>query len=316
MSTLFNRLASPPAPGKGNCPYLGIAEDPQTCLAYASEWNLCHHVRRPSAVKLEHQRSNCLLGTHTACPVFQSAQAALLPARLRGRRAQAGLGKWAPLLVLLVTGLFLAAWALWWRSAEIPSSAALGPSPEATRADSPQALLPAVAGEPAGAAGPTPLSPISFQASFTAPAPMPASSATLSAPTAPTAWKRCGYALEASIEIGQNGLVLHRVRSGENMLLLAEKYGTSIQAIRAVNYFLPSPLWADLVIVIPVGSPEGAGALVLEPYQVPEPGVSIESLAGQFSLTTVEFAQSNDLDMDCPAISGWVLVPHPARVDP
>jgi hypothetical protein len=174
MATLFNRLASPPAPGVGNCPHLGIAEDPQTCLAYASEWNLCHHVRRPSAVKLEHQRASCLLETHTACPVFLCMPAAArMPARLRERRAQAGLGKWALLLLLLLISLVLVSWALWGRS---------GP--------------------------------------------------------------------------------------------------------------------------------------VREPYQVPEPGVSIESLAGQFSLTTLEFAQSNALDMDCPAISGWVLVPHPARVDP
>ena len=53
------------------CPYLGIEEDRQTCLAYPSRWNLCHRSRPASTVRRGHQRSSCLSAEHTGCPFFQ-----------------------------------------------------------------------------------------------------------------------------------------------------------------------------------------------------------------------------------------------------
>ena len=67
------------------CPHLGIEEDIQTCLAYPSHWNLCHHSRPASVPRLGHQRKTCLSPAHTGCPVFQSEQVLPLPAQLRGR---------------------------------------------------------------------------------------------------------------------------------------------------------------------------------------------------------------------------------------
>jgi hypothetical protein len=72
------------------CPYLGLEEDRQTCLAYPSHWNICHHSRPASVPRLGHQRKTCLSPAHTACPVFQREQVSLLPAHLRDRRKAIG----------------------------------------------------------------------------------------------------------------------------------------------------------------------------------------------------------------------------------
>ena len=111
MQTFLKRIT--PAPGKGICPYLGMQEDPQTCLAYPSEWNLCQHARPAGMVKLEYQRSTCLLSVHTVCPVFVEEGTLTLPPNLRRRRKWLEPRKvvrgaiWFLVLVILLL-------ALWW----------------------------------------------------------------------------------------------------------------------------------------------------------------------------------------------------------
>jgi hypothetical protein len=68
------------------CPHLGLEEDAQTCTAYPSRWNICHHSKPASVVRLEHQRNVCLSSGHANCPVFQDEKIQALPVHLRGRR--------------------------------------------------------------------------------------------------------------------------------------------------------------------------------------------------------------------------------------
>lgn len=72
-------------PGAQTCPYLGIPEDPQTCVSYPSHWNLCHRARPAALVKLSYQRDVCLGGAHVHCPVFQREEIKPLPLELRER---------------------------------------------------------------------------------------------------------------------------------------------------------------------------------------------------------------------------------------
>lgn len=72
------------------CPHLGIREDKETCLGYPSNWNICHQARPASTIRLEHQRSVCLLPAHKSCRIFQNEQVAPLPMELRGRRKAIG----------------------------------------------------------------------------------------------------------------------------------------------------------------------------------------------------------------------------------
>ena len=114
---IFPNKIVPPPPGKGICPYLGIAEDPQTCLAYPSEWNLCQCARPAGRVSLEHQRTTCLLPGHTACPVFLDGAGAPLPAHLRGKRTWFEQRRIVLLVILLLLLGLLAIWWLYFRFA-------------------------------------------------------------------------------------------------------------------------------------------------------------------------------------------------------
>lgn len=293
----------PNASKTDSCPHLGIREDSQTCLAYPAQWNLCYRAKPVSTVSLEHQRKLCLSPVYTGCPVFLSERSGPLPKQFRGVRTTRGF-KWALLLVVILL-VALGLWAAWpyLAGSAFPPMNAI-PLTLATEGSPLEIAAPLVSVTPLGLAAVT---RTPFPIAFSPPAPGPGSTHT------PTLEKNCGYALETRIELGGNVLTLHKVRRGESVEMLATNYETSLGAMQAVNYFLPSPLWAELVIVIPVGGLDGDGVPVLEPYLVPEPGVSITSLAGQFSITPEEFIRANTLDVDCPAISGWVLVPRPAR---
>jgi len=174
----------------GSCPHLGIQEDPQTCLGYPAEWNLCYRAKPVSAVSLEQQRVLCLSPVYMRCPVFLSERGAPLPKELRGARAANKL-KWA-LLVALLLLIVLGLWATW-------------------RTQSGRAF------PPLGAI-PLPLATGPASLKISAPAP----SAT---PLALAAFTRAAFPVTCS-------------------------------------YFLPSPLWAGLVIVTPPLAHE----------QVPGPG--------------------------------------------
>ena len=303
MPMLLNRIV-PPAPGKGICPNLGMAEDPQTCLAYPSEWNLCQRARPAAAVRLEHQRAACLLPVHTACPVYQSEQAKPLPAHLRKPRSLPGIRKMALLVVMVLIGFGL--WAAWRSN---PGMALLVrdnlPSFNHTQPASPRDSNLATFAIPPSPAAPQ----VSTQKKIPTSVLLPTQDAT-SIPL-----KNCGYALEDRIELEGRALTLHLVAYGESMDMLASNYETSIQAIQSLNYFLPSPLWANVVIVIPVGSTDVSDLPIFEPALVAEPVISQDALAQQLSARAEDLVYNN-LDADCPAYTGWVLVTRPARKNP
>lgn len=72
--------------GMETCPHLGLSEDPHTCLAYPSEWNLCHRAHPASLVRFDHQRKACLSSEYVLCTVFQNKKIVPLPKQLQIRR--------------------------------------------------------------------------------------------------------------------------------------------------------------------------------------------------------------------------------------
>jgi len=307
MAILPNRSGSAPAAGDGTCPYLGIAEDPQTCLSYPSAWNLCHHVRYPATVRLEYQRTTCLAPFHTTCPVYKRARGMLLPARLRGRRAPSGSRGRLVWLVLLALAVGFGLWAAWGRLSGMAFPAAAEASLETTPSDAPPVLNAALTNETLGGTE-APSAAIQVGMSPTAPGVPKGDS--------PPGPKHCGLELGEGFDVGGYEFVLHRVAYGENMNVLAADYETSLQAIQAANYFLPSPLWADLVIVVPVGSSELSGLPFFEPYFVLDPVASLDELAQQVASTPSELVKYNRLDEGCPAYADWLLLPHAEKKNP
>jgi len=90
------------------CPFLGLADDPQTRLAYPSVWNLCQRAAPPAAAREEHQRLYCLTSRYGTCPVLLSKQNAPLPDAIRAPRVESGQGRWRiSLSVVAAAGLLL-----------------------------------------------------------------------------------------------------------------------------------------------------------------------------------------------------------------
>jgi hypothetical protein len=54
----------------GACPFLGVKDDPQTRLDYASLANCCHRVIPAQTVEFSHQKDFCLSQNYPACRVY------------------------------------------------------------------------------------------------------------------------------------------------------------------------------------------------------------------------------------------------------
>lgn len=72
------------------CPFVGLADDPQTRLAYPSVWNVCYRVLPPASPRVEHQSAYCLTSGYLACPVLRGKRDAPLPDAIRAPRVESG----------------------------------------------------------------------------------------------------------------------------------------------------------------------------------------------------------------------------------
>ena len=120
--------------------------------------------------------------------------------------------------------------------------------------------------------------------------------------------KVCAYSLEMPIEVSSQ-LVVHKVKEGESMPMLARNYETTEESIEAVNYFLPSPLWAELIIVIPVGTTDVSDIPSLKPVLVDYDDISLDELAETLSVSTDDIIKFNKVNPFCTSFNGWILIP-------
>ncbi len=121
------------------------------------------------------------------------------------------------------------------------------------------------------------------------------------------------HSLEIPIGRGQLFLI-HRVVGGENLNTLAERYQTSLEAILAVNYSLDTPIWADTLVVIPLGVKNPEGLPIFEPYQVVDDQITAEALAQKLACDAALFKQYNLLaDGEQLRRGDWFLIPRDSK---
>ncbi|MCP4123568.1 MAG: hypothetical protein GY751_17595, partial [Bacteroidetes bacterium] len=120
--------------------------------------------------------------------------------------------------------------------------------------------------------------------------------------------KICAYSLEMPIGVSSQ-LLLHKVKGGESMAMLAENYETTEETIDIVNYFMPSPLWAELIIVIPVGTTEISDISSLKPVFVDYDDILLDELADSLSVSAEDIIRLNHIDTSCTSFYGWILIP-------
>ncbi len=284
---------------------MGLKDDPATALSFPSLNNCCFHAKPAISVKLEFQRSTCLSINHTQCEEYNRAPNNPLPRKLR-YGGDSGLGKkvgksgvWIFLIVIVIVGL------LAWRLLSLglvgfgnPGQSA-GETVPAASANVENQTLTTQAVQLQDTQTPT----LVFLATSTFP--MQTVAPTIVLP----------HALETPIGV-ENKLVIHRVLAGESVMSIASQYWTTVEAIQAVNYSLPSPLRIGWLIIVPIDQTEIHGLPVFEAFQV-KADIAVRILAQQLSVDPALFELYNGLGNDELLSAGeWVLVPHMATATP
>jgi hypothetical protein len=106
-------------------------------------------------------------------------------------------------------------------------------------------------------------------------------------------------------------LIIHRVNEGESLGQYAYRYNTTEAAIRAVNYQMPTVLFIDWILVVPIDITDTTGLPAFQPVRIEEGGFSVEAFAQQFGADAEEMSLYNNVPPDHILQAGdWVLVPR------
>lgn len=288
------------------CQYLGCKDDPSTAMAYPSLRNVCHHVSPIATPNRSHQDSICLVSLHINCPVFTAPAGQKMPKEIHFRKS--GIPKYSVFLLrgisiavliamIILGGLYGGQWYTELLGRVTPTFN------ENERSDVDPAH-PGLAWLNKNNAENDELVPAETETELS-----PTAEPTDLIPT------REDPLLALNTPIGKDiQFIIHRVAEGETTSQYAERYNTSIEAINAVNYFLPPSLWIDWLIIIPLDLTDVEGLPAFEAYMVEEEGITIEDLAQQLSASLEDMYQYNDLEAGHALHQGeWVLVPRESR---
>ena len=289
------------------CPYLGLSDDSETALYYPSSLNHCHRAKPATPVKSAYQGSCCLTATHSECRVYQQEPGIPLPPDLRNRQhgsAQRKRSKvlfWVILFVLVILGLPI------WQSLLNGLFRFAGwEHPVGETAP----ILLTVTGDLTPPVDPTLVQDTSTP-TFLPSSPSPTWTVVTSTPTVVSF-----HALETPIGSNKYQFIIHRVLQGESLILISNHYRTTVEDIQLVNYYIPTPLLVDSLVVIPVNRTDVSGLPVFEAYRV-EKEIPVEDLAKQLSVDPAVFKYYNGLqDGQVLRADEWVLVPHIGTATP
>jgi len=275
----------------GICPHLGFEDDPETALAYPAAHNFCYHCKPISPVVFDHQREFCLTPEYLHCPVYQTTALEPLPRDLRGkRRSNSKSHSYLSILILCLVLLLGLAVAILLGLIKLPGNSAAIPVIVRDETPSQIATFPAA----------------NFTATVTAtPTIRPTITQEIEVPTPSP------HALETPFGVSPK-LVIHQVREGEGFIRLAEQYGTTAEAIKAINFELPETLFVDTILVIPLNTDDVTGLPRFSLRQINTEGLTIESYAERMSLDAQALKKFNELpDGYVLQMGEWLLIPNP-----
>ena len=292
------------------CPYLGLKFDPKSWVGYPSHINYCHRVKPLAVPKFEHQRNFCLTSNYIDCPVVYGGPGQKMPKVIQSQSNQANTLK-KIVRIEVLTGLVLIAIilsAIFWKQivagiTQIGQSAASNNPP--TRSQE------SVIFTPTPTIKPSSTYTITLKATNEN---IPSPTQTLIPPTetpSPPPPTIAPPVLALETPIGRDlKFIIHEVIPGESLELYARDFNTTVEAIRAVNYNLPSFLPLDWIVVIPINTNDVSDIPSFEPYEVRQP-VTIEVLANQLSVDLTELRRYNRIPSGYILNPGeWLLVPR------
>jgi hypothetical protein len=298
--------------GETACPFLGLVDDPTTSFGFPCIGNCCRRAHPVEAVNLEHQSVYCLNAEYDRCPVFTSEGKMPLPADVRLRQGKTR--KQKTIVLQIAIGLFvvlivvLLGKELLWKVLPAPSPVSSGNLQVTTTTMASPSVTVIVT------LGSTPVTNITLTITPSRTANVLFSQTAsvvsfLAYTPSPTSTPRIQLSLGVALGLEKQFLI-HRVLEGESLDLLASKHHTTVAAIQAVNYFLPSPLLANWIVVVPIGITDTQDLPPFETYQVVGENISAGALAQKLSLNVIKFTYYNALSPETVLMQGdWLLIP-------
>ena len=288
------------------CPYMGLKFDPKSWVGYPSPINYCHRVKPLAVPKFEHQREYCLSDNFTQCPIIQIGPGQRMPKTIRST-ANKGSSLKKIILIEVLVGLFLIViilGSIFWQQIFSGFDQIGGREPSVTQTSFVlDTTTPTIVTSPTSTVTVTP----TLENTATPTATLAPPTETLSPPS-PTIEPPV-LALETPI--GEDPqFVIHAVVPGESLELYARDYNTTVDAIRSINYNLPSFLPLDWIVVIPQNTVDVSGIPPFEPYEVQQ-AVRVEVLADLLSVDLTDLRRYNLIPMGYTLNPGeWLLVPR------
>jgi LysM repeat protein len=105
--------------------------------------------------------------------------------------------------------------------------------------------------------------------------------------------------------------IIVRVNPGETLSQIATLHNTTEAAIRTVNFDLPSVLYVDRILVIPIDITDASGLPAFEALEIQQGGMTIEALAVELGVSVEDLYVYNDIQPERIMQAGeWLLVPR------
>jgi len=280
------------------CPFLGLINDRKTTTMYPISDNACYRASPPAPVALDYQRSCCLTNTHVECPGFKKGWLDDFPNELRGREPStkkriSDIPKW---IFFLVIGLFLLV-------------IIIGAITQLSGDEPPLATLEGgiMISTPTATSSPTRTTTLLPSPTLT----LVPTSLMITATPAPSLTQTQGPALQTPFGSSELTFVIHQALGGETLSIIAQQYGTSIDALLAINQFNPperTTLWEGDVLVVCVDCLDTSDLPKLQALYV-ESEISIAELTSDYNTPIEEIQMWNGLDEnDLISFPRWVIV--------
>jgi hypothetical protein len=284
-----------------NCPFLGLDEDPQALIGFSSDRNFCYRTEKPTPVLLGHQQKYCLTKNHSSCPVFQDISHLTLPIEIRHNsqpeiKRSISKSVWVALAVFFLAGILAMNWFYKPGLFSLAQPVSTPPvMPENTVLLTETALPLAVQSQP---------TPTIRVTSTLSPSPILTET--------PTPISVTSFPLELETPVGTSQqLLIHRILPGDNLSRLADRYSTSVEAIRSINYYLPVPLWEGLMVVIPLNTTDVSALPAFEPYQVKDRLMTLKDAAFALNTSPELLSRYNLTDLNTIlTVDSWLLIPR------
>lgn len=269
------------------CIHFGFINDDKTAMGYPSMQNYCHQCEPPNTPKYSHQREYCLSANYKECPVFAAAKIGPMPKEIAIEKSREQKSTKKKLIWMLGIIIGIAIF--------VGFGFAFPKLGQNVSSLFDHVIEPTLTSDPSTASfTPTVVSTITL-------------TPTKAAPTM-TFTPMVPRALETPFGL-TNQLVVHQVKEGESLTNLAEKYATTVDAIKAVNLIVDT-LQANSLLVIPLGQADVSTLPRIKVVKVDDVSITLLDIAKEYNVDSTALSQLNQLSEQTVFKQGdWILIP-------